>query len=95
MGPSTHVQCRCGKYSKALSGFQYQTQDMKTKHEKKYPLVSLSVPKHVSSVMPTNSPGVEDGADGPKQQQQDLDHNGRGALPAGMDRRAVAELEEV
>lgn len=86
MGPSTHVQCRCGKCLKALSGFQYQTQDVKTKHEKKYPLVSLSVPKRVSSVMPAN---------GPKQQQQDLDHNGRGASPAGMDRRAGAELEEV
>lgn len=95
MGPSTCVQCQCGKCSKALSGFQYQTQDVKTKHEKKYPLVSLSVPKRVSLVMPANSPGVEDGVDGPKRQQQDLDHNGRGASPAGMDRRAGAELEEV
>ena len=95
MGPSTRVQCRCGKCSKALSGFQYQTQDVKTKHEKKYPLVSLSVPKHVSSVMPANSPGVEDGVDGPKRQQQDLDHNRRGASPVGTDRRAGAELEEV
>lgn len=89
------MQCRCGKCLKAHAGFEYQSQDLKTKHEKKYPLVSVPIPDRVSSVVPAKSPGVEDGADGSKRQQQDLDHNRRDASPAGMNRRAGIELEEV
>ena len=89
------MQCRCGKCSKALAGFEYQGQDLKTKHEKKYPPVSVPIPNRVSSVVRAKLPGVEDGANDSKQQQQDLDHNKREPLPARMNGRVGIELEEV
>ena len=71
MGGKTCVQCQCRKCSKALAGFQYQAQDLKAKHEKLYPLALTLVPKHVSSIMPADLPGVQDvkiGAEDPVQQ---------------------------
>ena len=89
------MQCRCGKCSKVLASFEYQGQDLKMKHEKKYPPVSVLVPNCVSSVVHTKLPGVEDGANDLKQQQQDLDHNEQEPLPVRMNRRVGIELEEV
>ena len=70
---------------------------MKTKHEKKYPLVSLSVPKCVSPVLPAKSPGVKGIEIGVEvyAQWQDLNHNiRRETSPAGVDRSGHVEPEE-